>query len=34
MSARTVVVSLRRQQNVAQMPFAGNYDMINAFPSD
>jgi hypothetical protein len=29
-----LIVSLRRQQNVAQMPFAGNYDMINAFPSD
>jgi hypothetical protein len=34
MSARGVVVTSVRQQNVAQMAFAEDYDMINAFPSD
>ena len=34
MSARGVVVIFVRQQNVAQMAFAEDYDMINAFPSD
>ena len=33
-SARGVVVIFVRQQNVAQMAFAEDYDMINAFPSD
>ena len=34
MSARGVVVIFVRQQNVAQMAFAEDYYMINAFPSD
>jgi len=34
MSARGVVVIFVRQQNVAQMAFAEDYDMINAFRSD
>jgi hypothetical protein len=34
MSARGVVVVFVTQQNVAQMAFAEDYDMINAFPSD
>jgi hypothetical protein len=34
MSARDVVVIFVRQQNVAQMAFAEDYDMINAFPPD
>ena len=33
-SARGVVVIFVRQQNVAQMAFTEDYDMINAFPSD
>ena len=31
-SARGAVVSFVRQQNVAQMAFAEDYDMIGAFP--
>jgi hypothetical protein len=34
MSARGVAVIFVRQQNVAQMAFAEDYDMINAFPPD
>ena len=34
MNARGVVVIFVRQQNVAQMAFAEDYDMINAFPPD
>jgi hypothetical protein len=32
MSARVVVVIFVQQQNVAQMPFADDYDMVDAFP--
>jgi hypothetical protein len=34
MSARGVGAIFVRQQNVAQMAFAEDRDMINAFPSD
>jgi hypothetical protein len=34
MSARGIVVIFVRQQNVAQMAFAEDYDMIDAFPPD
>jgi hypothetical protein len=34
MSARGVVVILVQLQNVAQMAFAEDYDMINALPPD
>ena len=34
MSARGVIVIFVRQQNVAQMALAEDYDMINAFPPD
>ena len=34
MSARGVVVIFVRQQNVAQMAFAEDHNMINAFPPD
>jgi hypothetical protein len=34
MSARGVVAMFVRQQNVAQMAFTENHDMINAFPPD
>ena len=33
MSARGIIIILR-QRNVAQMAFAEDYDMINAFPPD
>src|ERR1700757_3765862 len=34
MSSRGVVVIFKRQQNVAQMAFTEDYDMIDAFPPD
>ena len=34
MSARGVIVIFVRQQNVAQMAFAEDHNMINAFPPD
>ena len=34
MSARGVAVIFVRQHNVAQMAFAEDYDLINAFPPD
>ena len=34
MGARAVIVAHVRQQHVAQMAFAEDHDMINAFPAD
>jgi hypothetical protein len=34
MCARGIVAIFVRQQNVAQVPFAKDYEMIDAFPPD